>query len=490
MSEASGQRPLCVFLCHASQDKPAVRDLHRRLTVDGFAPWLDEEDLLPGQKWREEIPKVVRHADVVLVCLSQYSINKEGYVQKEIKFALEAADEKPDGTIFLIPLRLEECDVPDRLTDWQWVNFYEDGGYVRLVRALRQRAADLKVAASASAPTPALQPDSLPAASVINNISGGVNVDANNVNVGNDIVGRDKIIHADTYIEHATIIQSGSSAQDIKPTIEVSVPIATASSPSNKVLLPGEIWLNDPNNHRIIGGMEFVRVPAGKFIMGSNDRDNERPQHTGEISYDFWIGKYPVTNGQFAQFVAATKYQFDQGDWKRKTNHPVVNVSWHDAMAYCRWLNELTCGEVHDLTLRLPTEAEWEKAARGADGRVFPWGNDFDQNKCNSSEGGKSGTTPVGAYSPQGDSPYGVVDMAGNVWEWCHSLYKFYPYLVGDGRENEVEDGARMLRGGSWVGNQVSARCAFRNGKSPANRYDLYGLRYLLSPYKDGSAPR
>jgi formylglycine-generating enzyme required for sulfatase activity len=189
-----------------------------------------------------------------------------------------------------------------------------------------------------------------------------------------------------------------------------------------------------------------------------------------------------VTNEQYAEFVAAAHRQFNQGNWKPRAAHPVVNISWRDALAYCQWLNQRWQSEVKGLTLRLPTEAEWEKAARGTDGRTYPWGNDFDKTTCNTCEGGERNTTPVGAYSPQGDSPYGAVDMVGNVWEWCHSLYKPYPYQVDDGRENEVDDGARMLRGGSWVGNQVSACCAFRNANSPANRYDLYGFRYLLIP--------
>jgi hypothetical protein len=143
MTDAAANRPLRIFLCHATNDKPAVRELYRRLTADGFAPWLDEEDILPGQRWQVEIPKAVRESDVVLVCLSQHSINKTGYVQKEIKFALDVADEQPDGAIFLIPLRLEACEVPDRLSHVQWVNFYDEGGYARLLRALRKRAADL-----------------------------------------------------------------------------------------------------------------------------------------------------------------------------------------------------------------------------------------------------------------------------------------------------------------------------------------------------------
>ncbi|HXQ36418.1 MAG TPA: toll/interleukin-1 receptor domain-containing protein, partial [Anaerolineales bacterium] len=115
------KRPLKVFLCHASGDKPQVRALYRRLVAEGVDAWLDQEKLLPGQDWQVEIPRAVREADVVVVCLSNKSITKEGYIQKEIKFALDSADEKPEGTIFLIPARLEECLVPEQVGRWQWV---------------------------------------------------------------------------------------------------------------------------------------------------------------------------------------------------------------------------------------------------------------------------------------------------------------------------------------------------------------------------------
>jgi hypothetical protein len=139
--------PLRVFLCHASGDKPAVRDLYQRLSQEKFIqPWLDEEELLPGQDWDTEIRKAVRVSDLVLVCLSPQSITKAGYVQKEIKFALDIADEQPEGTIFIIPTRLELCDVPERLQRWHWANLFETRGYERLLRALRLRAEAVGVA--------------------------------------------------------------------------------------------------------------------------------------------------------------------------------------------------------------------------------------------------------------------------------------------------------------------------------------------------------
>jgi hypothetical protein len=147
-SAMSGNRRLKTFLCHASQDKAAVRLLcsllHNESWID---PWLDEQRVLGGQNWEFEIRKAVRLSDVVIVCLSRESVTKEGYVQKELRLALDIADEKPEGTIFLIPLKLERCGVPERLARWQWINFNSRDGYDRLLESLRARALSLGIQA-------------------------------------------------------------------------------------------------------------------------------------------------------------------------------------------------------------------------------------------------------------------------------------------------------------------------------------------------------
>jgi formylglycine-generating enzyme required for sulfatase activity len=239
---------------------------------------------------------------------------------------------------------------------------------------------------------------------------------------------------------------------------------------------------------------EFVEIPAGEFWMGSERvSDDEKPVHRVHLE-GFAIAKYPVTNAQYAIFVQATEREPPR-HWEggqvppHLANHPVVTVTWHDAVAYCQWLSRET-----DQPYRLPTEAEWERAATGglpspsqgegagpalseAEGvRVWPWGDEWDENKANTIEGGPGTTTPVGVY-PAGASPEGVLDIAGNVWEWCNSLYRPYPYDPRDGRENLESKGTRALRGGSWYGDLNVARCACRYGGGPVGWGDGVGFR-------------
>src|SRR5687768_15475421 len=139
----STKRPLKVFLCHASADKPAVRKLYRYLRSKGMDPWLDEFKLLPGQRWQEEIPKALYASDAIIVLLSKNSITKEGYVQREIKFALDKALDMPEGRIFLIPARIEECEIPESLKSYQWVDLFQKNWNRRLMSSLNERITQL-----------------------------------------------------------------------------------------------------------------------------------------------------------------------------------------------------------------------------------------------------------------------------------------------------------------------------------------------------------
>ena len=140
-------RPLRVFLCHSSKDKAAVRELYQKLRAEAWIqPWLDEEELYPGQDWNMEIEKAVEAADAIIVCLSKNSINKEGYVQRELRIVLDFADYKPEGTLYIIPVRLEECEPPRRLRAWQYADYFEgqrERGLQRLLISLKRRADSL-----------------------------------------------------------------------------------------------------------------------------------------------------------------------------------------------------------------------------------------------------------------------------------------------------------------------------------------------------------
>jgi formylglycine-generating enzyme required for sulfatase activity len=225
---------------------------------------------------------------------------------------------------------------------------------------------------------------------------------------------------------------------------------------------------------------EMMLVPAGPFRVGSNEYDDEKPEHEVDLPA-FYIARYPVTNGQYARFVEARTYR-PPDHWRGKTpphelrNHPVVHVTWHDAVAYCAWLSEAR-GEA----VRLPTEAEWEKAARGTDGRRYPWGDRPDPNLANYDDTGIGTTSPVGCF-PGGASPYGCEEMAGNVWEWTSSKYQPYCYVPDDGREDPAGDAPRTLRGGSFRGLDLDVRCAYRFGYVPNYGSDLDGFRVVRSP--------
>ncbi len=208
-------------------------------------------------------------------------------------------------------------------------------------------------------------------------------------------------------------------------------------------------------------GIEWCKVPAGDFWYGENDTKKRIYLPT------FHISKHPITNAQYERFCRTTGQEKPR-HWEDgripsgKANHPVVHVSWDDATAFCRWATR-----VEDKPVALPTEEQWEKAARGTDGRKYPWGNDWKENHCNSYEAKNRGTMAVGTYSPRGDSPYGCVDMAGNVWEWADSWY------------DETRRRYRVLRGGSWGLNRAYARAASRFSYHPA-RDDFFGFRVVV----------
>ena len=324
------------------------------------------------------------------------------------------------------------------------------------------------------------------------------------------------------------VVQEGDTLSEIAKqygvTVEALQEVNAISDPQRlqigqELIIPtgGTITPSAQATPTVVGAPEgMVFVGAGEFIMGSPEGeglDNEHPQRTVYLDA-FYIGKYEVTNEQFAQFVDATGYTTDAetagwgwawtgedweevegADWRHprgpgssiegKMDHPVVQVSWNDADAYCQWAG-----------VRLPTEAEWEKAARGTDGREYPWGNSApDGSKLNycdvncelawkdsSVDDGYTDTAPVGHYEA-GKSPYGAYDMAGNVWEWVADWYDADYYSKAPERNPQGPDSGekRGVRGGSWSGYEGDARCVDRYGGDPDVRISYFGFRVAAS---------
>jgi len=326
-----------------------------------------------------------------------------------------------------------------------------------------------------------------------------------------------------------TRVQAGVLAAPPLSRTDSGLAIATPENIAQLLALtdpPERIWWERAE-------MELCLVPGGEFLMGIGEKETRKwhkkyggelewytdatPQHRVALQA-FYIGVTPVTQTQYARFVRQSDHPvpFHDKDWAkpynwnqerktfppRKADHPVVLVSWHDAVAFCQWAG-----------LRLPREAEWEKAASWGPGtgqkRVYPWGDQWDSSKCNSAERiagrdlpthsdwkkwrdnwreldavtrHRDTTTPVGTYSPAGDSPYGCADMAGNVWEWISSVYDPYPYQADDGREDPHAEGKRVVRGGSWYGDRSWARSANRDGYIPDGTDNYYvGFRCCVS---------
>jgi len=425
-------RKLKVFLCHASQDKPAVRELYKRLAAESWIePWLDEENLLPGMNWDTEIKQAIRVSDVIIICMSKLSVEKEGYLNKEIRRVLDISDEKLEGAIYIIPLRLDDCNPSfERLKQIHYADYFTLNAHERLLKSLRLRADALKIETT------------------------------------------------ETKVE---------SLPEPKPSVADDVDL--------------DLY-------------KFIQIPA-----------------TEEVPYSFYIGKYPITNVQYERFLNAPDFsnlvywlefsKFDEnckpiGTWERTSvdwlkeqlkeskskvllprywndknfgivnpNHPVVGISWYEASAYGEWIfqnwDALPESKANPAakpqTIRLPLEIEWATAAGGEKpSDRYPWDEAGKATtllkdklrRSNISESGIGHTTPVNAY-PLGKSPFGVMDMAGNVWEWQANFSNESQNYLG-------------LRGGSWFNLGYNARVSFRFDVHPLDWDDDIGFRVALSP--------
>jgi formylglycine-generating enzyme required for sulfatase activity len=420
--------PPTLFISHSSQDAAWCRPFVAALRAAGYSCFFDEDSIPGSAAWVASIERGVQSCDLFMLILTPAAWISQ-WVQDERQLA--QARRKP----FLTVQHIDTPGVDGFLTIRQWINVV---GLEPAAAALRTLAelARLEPAPDASAP-PLVQV--LPAAS--------------------------------------------------------QIPL-----PSRLARLGFQGY--------VVSGVEVIvppvcDVPSGTFTMGS-DKQHDPHAYENEIpQYDifvpaFQIGTYPLTVAEYACAVRVGAVKEPQTidiprnvDWavpgSRSTSlswqvqqqwpaHPIVCITWLDVKAYAAWLTQVT----HQ-PWRLPTEAEWEKAARGTNGRIYPWGDEWDKTKANTSEGGPGMTTSVGNYADKDDaSPYGVHDMAGNVWEWTNSLYQEHPPYRAEQAENDADTTSnRVLRGDSWGGYPQYARAATRAAYDPSKTYDNIGVRLV-----------
>tara|TARA_Y100000590_G_scaffold363027_1_gene420470 strand:+ start:19552 stop:20319 length:768 start_codon:yes stop_codon:yes gene_type:complete len=250
------------------------------------------------------------------------------------------------------------------------------------------------------------------------------------------------------------------------PVGSTQLPTGTSQGP-----LSGTPFEQEPDQSYYETPDQFIKIPTGIALIGEGD-----DSHSISIN-SFEISKFPVTNLAYQRFIEQTNHTLPS-HWHRGfpeilCDHPVVEVNWYDAIAYCKWLSDAT-GVKH----RIPTEIEWERAARGVENNVYPWGNSFNFKNCNCWELGVGWTTPVNCFLSSASS-FGVLDMVGNVWEWCSTLFIDYPYKVHDGREDFEVDGWRVLRGGSWMDHEWGVRAARRLSGNPIAFSHNTGFRVI-----------
>ncbi|NWF72973.1 MAG: formylglycine-generating enzyme family protein [Nitrospirae bacterium] len=286
----------------------------------------------------------------------------------------------------------------------------------------------------------------------------------------------DKMKQAEDTLDSANELGLNHEQQALYQQLQAKLPRQRSVAVSNKAKSDGSAGGTGQADTQ---DMPMALVPAGEFTMGSNMAEDEKPVHQVYLNA-FYMDKYEVTVGQYAKYLEVTDMD-EPPDWSimdqpQHQKRPVVNVDWEDAVKFCKWAGK-----------RLPTEAEWEKAARGADGRIYPWGNEA-PTRLHANYGRKEwnnhlSLVPVGSFE-EGKSPYGIYDMAGNAWEWVSDWYDYEFYNTSPRRNpiGPATGDSKVVRGGSWLYISEFLRSAHRFAAQPTNRYFGYGFRCAKTP--------
>lgn len=410
---ATPRDPRQVFLSHANQDAEFAGKLAGDLRGEEWRVWMAPDSIRPGEKWVEAIERGLAESGVFLLVLTPDAVASR-WVRTE---AAAAIDLEHQGEVRIIPLELAPGDAPLLWRQYQYVPFRR--GYESGLDALLARLDDPATSGPARDPAPAIFPTAGKADPEI------------------------------APLPTAAKPPDGTAAPVVAGKKEPAAP----RSRSKAALAPPPLRPSRRIHEKT--GIELIVIPAGKFLYGAPESDklsnvSERPQRTITLP-EFEIGRAPVTNVQYDRFLKANPDHPRPPGWttrrknylKGKADHPVL-VTLADAEAFCHWAG-----------LRLPTDQEWEKAARGTDGRRWPWGDKPPTAAHANVRNFVGDTTPVGAYSPLGDSPYGCVDMSGNINEWTSTPFSFEPWQI--------------IRGGNWSEENRYTRTTRQNITQPTS---------------------
>lgn len=511
-----------IFVSYSSHNKTYARTLADYLMERGFDVWFDTDDLSAGDRWWNEIVQAVQDCAAFIVIMTPQA-QASRWVEREVGLADDL--NKPlfplllDGSNWPLFVRTQYEDVtPDRMPSPAFINRLAQNAPTKPRRGIDVTAVsypdllDRLLAAEdegrwqdAHQVIDLLRP--FPEARQI--------IDQEAPRIKAEIQRQEEEERQNRAKQAFDSARQGAYQAVLvlvrRSRIEQARPLLNEYFKQYHRTFDGSgIEIHDPERLAIRLDVRFpfepetVLVLGGPFLMGSDREhdpqacDNELPQRTIPLP-DYQIGRYPVTVGEYRAFIETGGYRaakwwtesgwqwrvsenaaqpkyWDDPKWTGDDRLPVIGVSWYEAYAYCQWLTEIT-GKPY----RLPGEAEWEKAARGVQGRTFPWGSTWQTGLCNSAESGIGHTTPVGQFSPAGDGPYGAADMSGNVWEWCASAWAdkhTYP-------EDCTPDGNawRVVRGGSWRDDQDYARAALRGRPDPYTRSHSLGFRVVCAPH-------
>ncbi len=487
-------RLLNVFLCHSYKDLEAARALYIQLTNEGWMDvWFREVKLKLDMNWQAEIERAIKSSDVIILLISHKSVSKKGGLDPELDKWLELSRSGRRRSPVISSLRLDNCAVPENLQSTKMFDYFpknqRDIVFQNLLEDLIQRAKRRRIStlkrqvsdeseagiqwtptrwkelASESEPPDPFETEDLQKSRrrFLSGISSLLAILVCGLTIN--------------YLVHHMPPSSVS-----KPTLS---PTSTPIPLPTPTLGVGSIRIS-PVDH-----INMVFVPAGRFIMGGDVYYEEQPIHSVNLNA-FWMDQTEVTNAAFANFLNETgnrleggvtwldakddsvRIHFRDNSWQADQgyeNHPVVEVTWHGANAYCSWAGR-----------RLPTEAEWEKAARGTTANIYPWGNNEPNADLLNFNKNVGDTTEVGSY-PNGASPYGALDMAGNIWEWtadwyARTYYSSPPSINPQGPDSGI---FRVLRGGAWSYRDTYARSMNRNAGAPYISHDFIGFRCASS---------